>query len=146
MPLLTRPSARTTTTSAVLANVSARVRPEQVALTRAGIGAVMITRPRLLPGILGIDSATSARMGWSTQMLGVRELALGLGTFGALRSPDRRSARLWITAGMLCDAGDALAVGGALAKGRVAKVPAGAAMLSALMAVALGARSLGDSV
>ena len=95
---------------------------ERLSLGRAAVGVTMITRPRTLPRLLGVDSATAARMNWSTQMLGAREVALGLGAFVALRRPDRKAARLWLLAGLLSDAVDALAVGAAVAQGRVSKV------------------------
>lgn len=144
MPLLTRPGVRRSTPTSVLAAVSAGARPEHLAWGRTGAGLSMIVRPRLLPALFGVDSATSARMGWSTQMLGARELALGLGTLTALRSPDQRSARLWLAGGVLCDAADALVVGAALVKGRVSKTAGGAAVAVALTAVALGLRALGE--
>ena len=144
MPFLARPGTRTSPLTSALAAVSSRARPEQLALGRAGVGLIMIARPRVLPELLGVDSATSVRMGWSTQMLGARELAVGLGTLAALRWPDRRAARLWLAGGVLCDAVDALAVGGALAKGRVSKASGGAVVAVALAAVALGLRALGE--
>ena len=98
------------------------------------IGVTMITRPRTLPRLLGVDSATASRMAWSAQMLGAREVALGLGAFVALRRPDRRAARLWLLAGLVSDAVDALAVGAAVAQGRVSKVTG-----TGLVAVAGGA-------
>ena len=112
---------------------------ERLALGRTAAGVTMLTRPTLLPGVLGVDSAAATRMAWSTQMLGAREVALGLGTLVALRKDKDgagtgRSARLWLLAGLLSDSVDALAVGGAVAKGHVSKVTG-----SALVAVAAGA-------
>src|SRR3954470_23324647 len=107
---------------------------ERLALSRAAVGVSMITRPRSLPRLLGVDSAAAARMSWSTQMLGAREVALGLGALVALRRPDRRAARLWLLAGLLSDAVDALAVGAAVEQGRVSKVTG-----TGLVAVAGGA-------
>ena len=112
---------------------------ERLSLGRAAAGVTMITRPTLLPGALGVDSATATRMAWSSQMLGAREIALGLGTFLALRKDrdgkgDGRSARLWLLAGLLSDSVDALAVGGAVAKGRVSKITG-----TAVVGVAAGA-------
>ena len=141
MPLLTRatpaPDRRT-----ALAAVAERATPAQLAAGRAGAGAVMVLRPRLLPGLLGVDSATATRVAWSVQMLGARELALGLGTLVAAQAPDRRGARLWVAAGVLCDAVDVLAMTGALLRGRVSKGSGTAVLAVAAAAVALGARSL----
>ena len=141
MPLLTRPTP-TTDRRGVLAAVGDRATPGQLAAGRAGAGALMVVRPRLLPRLLGVDSATATRVGWSVQMLGARELALGLGTLVAAQGPDRRGARLWVAAGVLCDAVDVLAVAGALLRGRVSKGTGTAVLGVAAAAVALGARSL----
>ena len=107
-----------TSTAQVLAGA---LSVERLSLGRAAAGVSMITRPTLLPGVLGVDSAAATRMAWSTQMLGAREVALGLGTFIALRRGEGRSARLWLMAGLLSDAVDALAVSAAVARGRVSK-------------------------
>jgi hypothetical protein len=140
VPLLTR-TAPTPRRSALQA-AAGRATPAHLALGRAGAGAVMVVRPRALPQLLGVDSATATRVGWAVQMLGARELALGLGTLAALRRPDRPASRTWLAAGVLCDAVDVLAVGGALARGRVRKGSGGAVLAIALGAVALGARAL----
>lgn len=135
--LLTRRDARTPA-AGFAAAAAARVQPQHLALARVGIGAAMIARPRLVPGVLGVDSATSARMGWSTQMLGVREVALGAGAVVAFRSMDRPAARLWLAAGMLCDTADALAIGGATLKGRLSK-PMGGLIAGSALGAALAA-------
>lgn len=141
MPLLTRPTTPRRSAGLVTA-VTGRLTPFHVALGRSGAGTAMLVRPRLMPQLLGVDSATSARVAWSVQMLGARELALGLGTMIALRSPQRHGSRLWVAGGLLSDAVDALAVSGALAKGRVSKGGGLAAVGVALGAVAIGARAL----
>jgi hypothetical protein len=107
---------------------------ERLSLGRAAAGVSMLTQPRMLPGLLGVDSAAAARMSWSTQMLGAREVALGLGTFVALRKGEPRAARLWLMAGLLSDAVDALAVGAAVARGRVSKITG-----TAVVGIAAGA-------
>jgi hypothetical protein len=107
---------------------------ESLSIGRAAAGVSMVARPRMLPTSLGVDSAAAARTAWVTQMLGAREIALGLGTLVASRGSDRRAARLWLYAGLLSDAVDALAVGTAVAQGRVSKAAGGA-----LVAVAGGA-------
>ena len=141
MPLLTRPSSSSPVRS-LLQAAAERATPEQLALGRVGAGTVMVVRPRLLPRLLGVDSATSARVGWAVQMLGVRDAALGLGTLVALRAGDRRAARTWLAAGVLCDAVDALAVSGALARGRVSKGWGISFVATALGSVARGSAAL----
>ena len=107
---------------------------ERLSLGRAAVGVSMLTQPRLLPAVLGVDSAAASRMSWSTQMLGAREVALGLGAFVALRKGEPRAARLWLMAGLLSDAVDALAVGAAVARGRVSKITG-----TAVVGIAAGA-------
>jgi hypothetical protein len=102
---------------------------ERLSLGRAAVGVSMVTRPRMLPRTLGVDSAAAERTTWVTQMLGAREIALGLGTLASLRRGDREATRLWLWAGLLSDAIDALAVGSATARGRVSR-PAGAAVVA----------------
>jgi hypothetical protein len=70
-------------------------------------------------------------------MLGARELALGLGTRVALRRGDDRVAGLWLAAGLLCDAVDAVVLTAAVARGRVSSRTG-----AALVAVAAGATAL----
>ena len=109
----------------------------QLALGRAAVGTTMLARPTLLPRALGVDSASAARMAWTTRMLGAREVAIGLGAWAALRTGDARSARLWLLAGVLSDGVDALALGAASARGDVRRVPGSAVALVAAGAVAV---------
>lgn len=134
MPLLTRPAVRRRDRVATL---TAAVTPSRLALGRTGAGAVMVVRPRLLAQVLGVDSASAARTAWLAQMLGAREVALGLGTLVALRSGPAPSGRTWIAAGALCDAADVLAVGAAVARGRLSR-PVGAAVVVSALGAALG--------
>ena len=141
--LLARAGSRSSSAAtAAVTSLAGRVAPEQLALTRTALGVSMLVRPRLLPSLLGIDSATSVRMGWSTQMLGAREVALGLGAVMALRSQDPRTARLWIAMGLLSDAADALVVTGALLRKRVSRPVGLLAVAAALAAVAAGTHAL----
>ena len=143
MPLLARttPPARRPVPRSLLQAVARRVTPEHLALGRVGAGGVMVLRPGALPQLLGVDSATATRVGWALQMLGAREVAIGLGTVAALRRPEG-AARTWVAAGVLCDAVDVLAVGGALLRGRLRTGTGGAVLAVAAGAVALGAREL----
>jgi len=144
MLLRTRPE--TAVRRSPLQQLADRVTPAHLALGRTGAGAVMVARPRAVPQALGVDSATATRMAWAVQMLGAREIALGLGTYAALRSPDRAASRLWLAGGVLSDGVDALAVAGALLKGRVSKGTGLAVVAVAASAVALGVRALQEEV
>ncbi len=136
MPLLTRTS--TPRPSTVLAAAT----PARLAVGRTGAGVVMLARPRLVPQTMGVDSASAAKTGWVMQMLGAREVALGLGTLAALRSRDSRAARTWVQVGVLCDGIDALAIGTAIARGRVSKAIGGAVVLTSIGATLAGLHAL----
>lgn len=84
-----------------------------VAIGRTGVGATLLVRPRLLPELLGVDSASSARSSWALQMLGGREVALGVGALASQHS------RLWTAAGLLADLTDAVVIGSSAARGRL---------------------------
>ena len=142
--MLLRSRPETPARTAAVGALAARLTPEHLAVGRAGVGAVMVLRPRAVPQLLGVDSATATRMGWAMQMLGARELALGLGTLAALHAPDRRAARLWLAAGVLSDAVDALAMSRALLTGRVRKDTGAAALAVAAGAVAIGVGALDE--
>lgn len=120
----------------------AQATPARLALGRTGAGVVMVARPRLMPQTMGVDSAAAARTAWVVQMLGAREIALGLGTLAAARSGDGRAVRTWVLAGVLSDAVDVLAVGAAVAQGRLSRPVGGAVVLTALGATLAGLSAL----
>ena len=150
MPLLTRPSTRSVATVRRLAiatgglcqGLSGAATPARLALGRAGVGTVMVVQPRLMPTLMGVDSASATKTSWVVQMLGAREIALGLGTLVALRSPDSRVARTWVAAGVLSDGVDVLAVGGAVLRGRLSRGSGALVVATALGAALAGLRAL----
>jgi hypothetical protein len=83
----------------------------------------MVLAPRSLTGFLGVAPASARDTSWAVQMLGAREIALGLGAFTALRRGDARAARLWLAAGLLCDGLDAVVLAAAVGSGRVSAAP-----------------------
>ena len=101
----------------------------------------MLVRPRALPTMLGLDSASTARISWVVQLLGARDLALGLGAAQALRY-DARAGRTWLAAGMPCDAVDALVLAAAAGRGRVSRPAAAVVVVAAAAAAAVQARDL----
>ena len=131
MPVRIDPSRRERLTAQLGVLTTARV-----ALGRTGAGAVMLARPRLMPQTMGVDSASAVKTAWVVQMLGAREVALGLGTLTSVRSGDARATRTWVLAGVLSDAADVAAVGAAVLKGRLSK-PAGAAVVVTALSAAL---------
>jgi len=117
--------------------------PEPLGLARTGVGLAMLVRPGLVPALLGVRGPGPAAMAWAMQMLGAREIAIGLGGAAAARQGDPQVARAWLAAGILCDAVDALAVANAVGRGRLRPGPGGALVAVAAAATALQAAALG---
>lgn len=111
--------------------------PSGLALGRTAVGVIMLTTPALIPSQLGVEQQSATSMTWAMQMLGAREVALGL---GALTS--RQDRRRWLAGGVLCDAVDAVAVLTAMRRGRVRKVSGGGLVAVAVAATFIGLRSL----
>ena len=103
--------------------------PTGLAVGRTAVGLALLARPTALPAALGVDRETRERMSWAVQMLGAREVALGLGALTA-----RTGRRSWLAGGLLSDAMDAVAITAAVRQGRI-----GAAAGGAVAAVAAGA-------
>jgi hypothetical protein len=89
--------------------------------TRAFAGVSLITSPRVLPRMVGVDSATAARVSWLNTMIGARELALGAGTLLAMRGG--RDVTEWVYAQAVSDLADAVAFSGAVARGHARALP-----------------------
>lgn len=121
---------------------SALVSPAAVGLGRAGVGVSMLARPWLMPQLLGVPARARADLGWAVQMLGARELALGIGSVVARRAGDRRAARTWLLAGLVCDLVDAVALAAAVGSGRVRPGPGAGVVAAAAAAVAVQAAEL----
>ena len=103
--------------------------PDTLGAVRTGVGTVMLLAPHVLPQLLGVDAAARARTSWLVQMLGVRELALGIGVLAADRSG---GARPWAVASSACDLVDAVVVGAAVRRGAVHPSWGSAVAVSAL--------------
>ena len=89
---------------------------------RSVIGVVMIVSPSRLATTLGVDAATAERTGWLSQMVGAREIGIGLGGLKAVRQGE--NVGLWCAAAALADGADVLAVAAALQSRRVRRGPA----------------------
>ena len=89
---------------------------------RTSFGVIMVAAPSRFARALGTDSVTARRTGWLGRMIGVRELALGLGCLDAVRRGD--DPRPWLVAHTLSDTGDAATLLEALRRGRVSQLPA----------------------
>lgn len=116
--------------------------PLRVAQARTAVGTGLLLRPALLTRSMGVPPEAAEQTGWAVQMLGAREVALGAGTWVALRRGDPRAARLWVLAGVLADALDAVSVAGALGRGRVRAVPGVLGVMTATTAAGVGAAAL----
>lgn len=104
----------------------------------------MLLRPTGLGAVLGVDRQTAAPTAWAVQMLGARELALGLGAWTSLRRGDTRASRLWLAAGLLSDAADAVVLAGAIGRGRVRAAPGATVVAVATAAAAAQAAALAE--
>lgn len=140
------PPTRATGTLATAQRLAAAaLRPSQLSLGRAGVGGVMVLSPRTLTSALGVAPATAVDTSWAVQMLGAREIALGLGAYTALHRSDVRAARLWLAAGLLCDAIDAVVVAAAVGRGRVSAAPGAVVVATATTAAAVQAAALAQT-
>lgn len=80
-----------------------------IAAGRLGLGTAVLLAPRALLRLALREGGPSQEAVLALRMLGVRDVALGLGTLlAARRNPG--SVRGWTEAGALADAGDALAI------------------------------------
>lgn len=111
-------------------------------LGRTAVGLVMLARPRLVPEVLGTGAAAAAQTSWVLQMLGAREVALGLGAFRAGRTGSAAELRPWVAGGVLSDGVDAVAVAYALGRGHLRSPAAVGLVAVACTAVAIGAAGL----
>lgn len=105
-----------------------------LALGRVFVGGGLLARPLTLPRTLGVDTGSADRMAWLTRMLGVREVALGVGTLYATRGGAGGSD--WIAAGAACDAVDVAVFAAAAARGRIRRIAGFGAALVGVAAVA----------
>jgi len=87
-----------------------------------GLGAVLFgIVPALFPGwfahVFGIGSADNPTVATAIRSVGIRDVVVGLGLVYAAHAGERGALRRWVLARAACDAGDAVAVGVALAAG-----------------------------
>lgn len=85
---------------------------------RVVLGAAFLARPTAFPRLMGVDSATAGRVAWQGQMIGAREVGLGVGLLTSLRG----NPAPWLLAGALADAADAVAFSGGARRGDVRRV------------------------
>jgi hypothetical protein len=121
----------TTTRSGVASRVASRFTLRRLVfglammllgIVRSIIGVVMIGCPSRLATTLGVEAAAAERTGWLSQMVGAREIGIGLGGLKAVRQGE--NVGLWCAAAALADSADALSVAAALRARQVRRGPA----------------------
>jgi hypothetical protein len=96
---------------------SARTIGVSVGAGRVAIGAIFLAAPVTSVRILGLDTATAARITWLARMTAVRDTALGA---GAVVSAGRgKGGAGWLLAGSMSDAVDAAVLAAALREGKL---------------------------
>jgi hypothetical protein len=103
-----------------------------IGAARTAIGVVFLAVPVTSLRLLGVDTETAKRMSFLATMAAGRDLALGAGTTAAARHG--RVPVGWLAAGAAADITDVVAISAALRHGRVAGLPAVAALAGAVAA------------
>jgi hypothetical protein len=104
---------------------------------RVSIGALFLAAPVMSVRLLGLDSATAARITWLARMTAIRDGVVGAGTLASSARQD--GAVGWLLAGAACDSVDAAVLISALREGRVGGWPARAIAAGAVGAAAVAA-------
>jgi hypothetical protein len=110
----------------------------QIAGLRAAVGVGAYLAPNLTGRLFGLDPEGNPQAPYLARLFAIRDLALAVGVLSSAGDARRR----WITLGMACDAGDAVA---AYLSGRDGSLPTPAAVLTgatALSAVGMGVAAL----
>jgi hypothetical protein len=103
---------------------------------RLAVGGAFLAFPVASVRLLGVDSASAARMSWLARMAGVRDLAIGAGILGA--GVARRGPVSALLASALVDAADAAFVAIAARDARVDRVRGLATAVAAAAAAGAG--------
>ena len=103
---------------------------------RLAVGGAFLAFPVASVRLLGVDSASAARMSWLARMAGVRDLVLGAGILGA--GVARRGPVSALLASALVDAADAAFVAIAVRDARLDRVRGLATAVAAAAAAGAG--------
>jgi hypothetical protein len=105
---------------------------------RTAVGAIFFSAPVASVRLLGLDTATAARVSWLARMTAVRDGVLGAGTL--VSSGRQVGAGGWLLAGSVSDAVDAAVLVAALRAGKVGgwrpRIVAAGAVAAAFVAAA----------
>jgi hypothetical protein len=123
---------------------SARATGLCVGAGRMAIGAVFLAAPVSSVRLLGLDTATAARITWLARMTAARDGVLGTGTLVSSAREDGAGA--WLLAGSVSDAVDAAVLVAALREGRVRGFPAQAVIAAAVVAACTGAAAASSRI
>ena len=123
---------------------SARTVGLSVGAGRLAIGAIFLAAPVSSVRLLGLDTATAARVAWLARMTAVRDGVLGAGT--VVSSARRDGAGAWLLAGSVSDAVDAAVLVAALREGKIRGWRAQAVTVGAVAAALAAAAATVDVV
>jgi hypothetical protein len=105
---------------------------------RVAIGVASWSTPRLAGKLFGLDANANPQSPYLARLFGVRDVALA---WGALTTTGE-AQKQWLTAGLACDAADALAGYAGARGGYLPKLTGVLVTATALSAAALGAQAL----
>jgi hypothetical protein len=103
---------------------------------RTALGGAFLVAPQFSVRILGLDSATAARVSWLARMAAARDVGLGLGALSAAALG--RDSSAWVAAGAAADAVDAAAIAVAVRQRRLGGVGARGLVAGAAAAALVG--------
>ncbi len=113
-----------------------------LAVSRLAVGGAFLAFPVASVRLLGVDSASAARMSWLARMAAVRDLALGVGVLSAAVTQRGRVPALLATA--VVDAADAAVVALAARDARVDRIRGLAMAAGAAGAAGAGVAAAAD--
>ena len=122
---------------------SARTIGMGIGAARSVIGAVFFAEPVFSVRLLGLDTATAARVTWLARMAAARDAVIGIGTVSS--SARRRGQQGWLLAGAAADLADALVLAQALREGRAKGLAATGIVAGAAAAAVAGVWAASES-
>jgi hypothetical protein len=99
-------------------------------------GGAFVVAPVAATRVLGLDTATAKRVAFLSRMMAARDLAIGAGAVVA--ASEARGARMWLLAGAVADAADAVVIAAAMRRGRLRGAGPAAVVAVAACAAGLG--------
>jgi len=103
---------------------------------RIAIGVSFLSSPITFLRLIGLDTASAARVTWLARIAGIRDVVLGTGTLVA--SVTGRDETSWLLAGAACDAVDAVVTGAAARDRRIGRFRGALVTAGAIASAAAG--------